>query len=410
MKKFSYRPMAMHLSEASEVFDDRIDEFTTLVQAHHELPDTAFGNPAGQSTNDVVAVGRIASDSLDSKLNAASVVLETSRKMGAGIRVPLKLDAIPSFEFFPGQIVALRGVNASGEYFSVKELLDVPFLPVAASLPATLDVHNGRLRGGPDAMDDDNVQPLNILIGAGPYTADDNLDFEPLHALCDQASSTYADAILLTGPFLDLEHPLISSGDFDLPSDVKIDPNTATLTTVFRYFVADPLRRLAEAVPNITIVLVPSVRDAISKHVSWPQETLVRKELGLPKQVKLVSNPVTIALNELVVGTSAQDILSELRQDEVVGARPKTPNLLVRLPRHLIEQRHFFPLFPPVDRSRLPKTGTDDGVAAGAMLDPSYLKLGEWLNVRPDILITPSALPGCAKAGSESMRFADGVG
>jgi DNA polymerase alpha subunit B len=31
------------------------------------------------------------------------------------------------------------------------------------------------------------------------------------------------------------------------------------------------------------------------------------------------------------------------------------------------------------------------------MLDTSYLKLGEMLNVRPDILITPSVLQGTVK-------------
>ena len=35
----------------------------------------------------------------------------------------------------------------------------------------------------------------------------------------------------------------------------------------------------------------------------------------------------------------------------------------------------------------------------GTMLDTSYLKLGEMLNVRPDVLITPSVLPGTVKVG-----------
>lgn len=392
--------MAMHLSEASEVLDDRIDELSILVQAHHSLPDDAFGNPASQSTSEIVAVGRIASDSLDSRLNAASLVLETSRRMGAGLRVPLKMDAVPSYEFFPGQVVALRGVNAAGEYFSVKEILEIPNLPPAVSKPAMIDIHNDRLRGGPDAVEEDGTRPLTILFASGPYTADDNLHFEPLRALCDQATSEVADAVVLTGPFIDLEHPLVASGDFDLPADLNVDPDAATLTTVFRGLVSPHLQRLVNALPGITIILVPSVKDAISKHVTWPQEALPRKELGLPaKKARLVPNPVTISLNELLVGLSAQDVLSELRQEETVGPKPRTPNLLNRLPRHLVEQRHFFPLFPPVSRARLPKTGVADTLPIGAMLDTSYLKLGEWLNVKPDILITPSALPVFAKVG-----------
>src|SRR5699024_7326972 len=129
-----------------------------------------------------------------------------------------------------------------------------------------------------------------VMIASGPYTADDNLDFEPLKEICQKAAESYADALILMGPFLDTEHPLLASGDFDLPGSNNIDPDTVTLTTVFRHFISTPLQKLAAAVPSITIALVPSVRDAVSKHVSWPQEQLPKKELGLPKQARMVSN------------------------------------------------------------------------------------------------------------------------
>lgn len=415
LKKFGYRPMAMHLSEASEVLDDRIDEFAAAVQAHHNYPDSAFGSAASQDTSEVIAVGRIASDSPDARLNRASLVLETSRRVGAGLRVPLRVDAVPSFEFFPGQIVALRGVNASGDYFSVKEILSMPLLPVPASRAAALDAHRKRL-AGPDAVDEagagSDPPPLAVLIGAGPYTADDNLDYQPLHELCDRAAATYADVLVLTGPLLDVEHPLVAAGDIDLPADLDVDEDSATLTTAFRGIVSPALQRLASAVPTITILLVPSVRDAISRHVSWPQEQLPgRKELGLPRQVKLLSNPVTVSVNEVIVGVSAQDVLSELRRSETFGPQPRNSNLLARLSRHVVEQRHFFPLFPPLERrviAPLADAAADADADAdanadlavhstGAMLDASYLKLGEWLNVRPDVLILPSSLPPFAK-------------
>ena len=65
----------------------------------------------------------------------------------------------------------------------------------------------------------------------------------------------------------------------------------------------------------------------------------------------------------------------------------------------MIEQRHFFPLFPPTAREHMPKAGTESGLATGAMLDVGYLKLGEWWNARPDVLITPSMLPPFVKVG-----------
>lgn len=390
IKKFGYKPMAMQLSEASEVLDDRIDEFTTIFQRQYET-DMTFGSAVMQGTGEIVAVGRIVSDNLEGKLNTASLMLETSRRTGAALRVPLKIDSLQSAQFFPGQIVALKGINASGEYFSVREVLPVPLLPPAASSPEDLAAINERLGGfGPP-------QPLDIFVACGPYTANNNLDFEPLVEICQKAADQSADGLLLMGPFLDLEHPLLASGDFDLPEIDGVDPDTANLTTVFRHYIATPLQRLCAAVPNITIILVPSVRDAVSKHISWPQEQLPKKELGLPRQVRVVSNPVAVSLNETVVGMCSHDVLYELRREEVIAGRPMEGNLLTRLSNYIIEQRHFSPIFPPSAREHLPKPGAEGLQATGAMLDLSYLKLGEWWKVRPDILITPSFLPPFVK-------------
>ncbi|KAK7954907.1 DNA polymerase alpha subunit B N-terminal-domain-containing protein [Apiospora saccharicola] len=357
-KKLAYKPLAMKLSEASEILDDRIDEFIGLVKDYHNLDDTAFGSAATQSTSEIYA-------------------------------------------FFPGQIVALKGINTSGSEFTVNEIVDIPLLPNAASIPTAIEGHRERLRGGPDVMEsDDEPAPLSIVMASGPYTADDNLDFEPLHALCSQAADTYADAVILCGPFIDVDHPLIATGDFDLPEDAPVDPDQATMITVFKYLVAPALNRLVSANPSVTILLVPSVRDVIDKHVSWPQDPFPRKELGLPKTCRIIGNPMTLSLNEVVLGVSSQDALFELRHEELYSGAGRVgggADLLSRLPRHLIEQRHYCPVFPPVDRSKLPKVGTEDSRPVGAALDTSYLRLGDIVNVRPDMMMVPSSLPPFAR-------------
>ncbi|KAK8041222.1 DNA-directed DNA polymerase alpha subunit POL12 [Apiospora phragmitis] len=402
-KKLAYKPLAMKLSEASEILDDRIDEFIGLVKDYHKLEDTAFGSAATQSTSEIYAVGRIASDSPEGKLNAASLVLETSRKMGGGRRIPLNLKKLASYQFFPGQIVALKGINTSGTDFTVNEIIDIPLLPNAASIPTAIEGHRERLRGGPDVMEsDDEPAPLSIIMASGPYTAEDNLDFEPLHALCSQAADTYADALILCGPFIDVDHPLIAAGDFDLPDDAPVDPDQATMSTVFKYLIAPALNRLVAANPSVTVLLVPSVRDVINKHVAWPQDPFPRKELGLPKTCRVIGNPMTLSLNEVVLGVSSQDALFELRHEELYSNAGRIgggggADLLSRLPRHLIEQRHYCPVFPPVDRSKLPKVGTEDGRPVGAVLDTSYLRLGDIVNVRPDMMMVPSSLPPFAR-------------
>ena len=433
-KKLNYKTLAMKLSEASEILDDRIDEFAALIRERHGLDEDALGSAAAQSTTEVIAVGRIASDSPEGKLNPASLVLETSRRTGGGRRVPLNLQKLASangkFPVFPGQIVAFRGINTSGTEFVAHEALDVPLLPSAASAPTAIEAHRQRLRGDgggdPDAMDtdtDSEPAPLSVLFAAGPYTADDNLDFEPLHALCSVASLTGADALVLAGPFIDVDHPLIATGDFDLPEEALnsgsgVDPDTATLATLFKHLVSPALNRLAAAHPAVTMILVPSVRDAVARHVSWPQDAPPRQGLGLPRPAtaRLVGNPMTLSLNETLVGLSSHDALWDLRQEELLvptatatansnNSSAAADNLFSRLARHLLEQRHYAPVFPPTERARLPKTGAGDGVPVGASLDTSFLKLGEMVNVRPDVVVVPSALPPFARVSSACSCF-----
>lgn len=98
----------------------------------------------------MTVVGRITFDADSSssatpvKLNEASLTLESSRSMGAGARVPLKFDpnvrlrgakkGIGGVGFFPGAIVALRGKNGGGGWFTVTEVLPVGVV----TLPTTL--------------------------------------------------------------------------------------------------------------------------------------------------------------------------------------------------------------------------------------------------------------------------------
>lgn len=404
LPKYAYKPMAMKLSEASEILDDRIDMFVERVQKEHRLDDSDFGNPAAQSTSEIVAVGRIACDQPTGKINAQSLTLETSRRMGAGMRVPLKMDHV-TFDFFPGKIVALRGTNVSGEHFAVKEVLPMPLLPPAASRTEDIEVYNDRLTGA-----DGETTPLSMLVASGPYTTDGDLSFAPLHALLDKAATTKADTLILTGPFLDLEHPVVASGDFEphLPPDAKIEPDQATITDVFKVLIAAPLQKLAQANPTITIILVPSIRDAINKHVSYPQDRVQvpKRELGLPKQAQFVANPMALFMNEMVVGMTSQDILSELHRtsasQSATGDKPLNSDLLARLSEHIIEQSHYFPVFPPQAREDLAKpagiegevaeVGGEERLALGASLDLGFYKLGEFWQARPDMVILPSAL------------------
>lgn len=78
-----------------------------------------------------MVVGRICWDE-ESKFSETTIMLETSRLMGAGARIPLKFNENVSinriastYPLFPGAIVALKGRNDTGNWFQVSGILTV---------------------------------------------------------------------------------------------------------------------------------------------------------------------------------------------------------------------------------------------------------------------------------------------
>ncbi|KAF8451840.1 DNA polymerase alpha/epsilon subunit B-domain-containing protein [Terfezia claveryi] len=359
VKKFSYRPMHQKQRDSSETLDQKIEAFLCLISEIHNIPFEEFSDPSSASPGDVVAVGRICSDSVsDGKLNQASLVLESCRRVGAGSRISLKFDKLEklpdsftskegnSFSLFPGQIVALRGVNPNGKFFSVQEILEIPNLPPAATQKQDLLALSQKCVGG-----------LRVMIASGPYTTHDNLDYEPLTELCERARASKPDVLILLGPFIDIDHPMIAEGDFDLDTtgeDAIEDPESGgTLEDLFRQRISSKIR-IVDA--NATmVILIPSTRDAVSKHISFPQEALNRRGLELDRNVKCLPNPAMFSLNEVVVAATTTDTLFDLCRAQILVHPTSLPPAqsaisippTTRAVRHILTQRAFYPVFPP---------------------------------------------------------------
>ncbi|KAG5438673.1 hypothetical protein PCANB_002392 [Pneumocystis canis] len=353
-KKYSFKIMYQKLSEMSEILDDKIDMFTEELIKYYGLSQDDFGNPAHISHNEIVAVGRIICDSdSDCRLNTTSIILETSRRFGAGSRVLLHIDNLSSYALFPGQILGVKGINSSGVYFSVREFLMLPLLPFSMTSLLDFKGYNNSLNGASQ----------KIFIASGPYTVDDNILFEPLIELCNRIKEIRPDVVILIGPFLDIRHPLISSGNFNITS---LKDDMGSLDDLFKHCISSKLMEL-----DCLIVMIPHVQDACCRHAAWPQDCFNKKKLGL--NVKCMPNPALFSLNEVIIGISSNDILIS----------PLYSNTLARLSYHVIQQRHFYPLFP----------GTAyETFTGGANLDIAFMRLGEFSSVLPDILILPSDL------------------
>lgn len=354
-KKYSYRPMYQKLSEVSEVLDDQIDQYADIILQAFNLQDDDIGNPSQNTQVQTVVVGRIVCDTLDGgRLNAASVMLETSRRLGTGSRTKLDLSSIDSFALFPGQLVALKGTNGAST-FKVSEILPSPSLPPSAS-------NRGDFR----------KDGTTVIIAAGPYTPNTDLNFEALKVLRDVVTATKPQSVILAGPFIDFAHPLIKSGDFDSTSETLDELFGELITPIIRDF------------PGLLIV--PHINDAISRHPCYPQEALPRAITGLPKFAKLLPNPALFSLDEVSYGISTNDILKHLTMSEI-SRNPTEKNGLARQSSHILHQRRFYPLFP----------GPTSEMGSTANLDMGFAGLTEFGNALPDILISPSEMTTIVK-------------
>jgi DNA polymerase alpha subunit B len=314
-------------------------------------------------------------------LNERSVVLETSRLIGNGTRIPLNLDKLilsgKGYSLFPGQIVGVRGNNPSGRLLNVSEFIYPPLAPVATTqVKRYLELY--------PSSKEDSKDPLVLMTGCGPFTLPDSLEFEPLEVLLKSVEKTMPDVLILMGPFIDASHPLIVEG---LSAH---DPRS-----LFKIKVMDRVKALLQVLPSLQVILVPSTNDLISDWPLLPQpplgaevtdaETLKSTEalgLNLPRLLVL-PNPVTFLLNEILITISNTDTLVELAGSESgrteQGSTIK-PDRLALFFRHLLQQRHVHPLFPSTH-----KIHYEHG---------SPFLMG----VRPDLLIIPSLLKPSVKA------------
>ncbi|TPX46176.1 hypothetical protein SeMB42_g03811 [Synchytrium endobioticum] len=337
--------------------------------------------PVGQPSQDpIVTCGRVCVDSSEGlvRLVDGNVVLEGSRETSAGDRVKLDLSAMgdAGFALFPGQVIAVEGTNPTGRVMNITRIYHPTPIPTVVTPPSDLQEFY-------PADDDSRIRPINIAIASGPYTLEDSLSFEPLEDLVVNFQKDSPDVIVLLGPFIDSDHPLIRGDEVDV-----------ALEELFAQQISSRAARILTHRPSTKIVMVPSVRDAVSRWICFPQPPLAaalradealrrRGLLGIPDQVLLLPNPVQLTINEIVIGISTMDVLTHLSAEEFArlpsGVRP---DRVGRLCRHVLEQRNMYPLIP--------------GMVDEACLDMSrYAALD--LQATPDILIFSSALKHFAK-------------
>jgi len=242
-----------------------------------------------------------------------------------GERIKLELrDVEDEYSLFPGQTVKCVGANPSGHCFVVKEI----------------DCYLNKKKTPPPSSAK-NKRQTNMLIFSGPYTANDDLMYEPLDDVLHEAKKDNTqNVVLLMGPFVsdeNIKHALA---------------NNITYKQAFEEIVMKKIEAFAKQCPNKRVVLVPSVKDSFHRYCAFPQPPFPNQTYSSKcKNVHFVANPAAFEVNGVHVAVSTCDILKHLSGFERGGKGKNTEkqqtDRMTRLCSHLVGQKSVYPLFPP---------------------------------------------------------------
>lgn len=147
-----------------------------------------------QSQSTIKCVGRICSDS-DCQLDLHSTLLICSDEITLQ-SYRLHFDRMKSFGIFPGETVLVNGTNPRADVLFVDE------------------IHTDRNLTYADVPQLD--ENLSIVVACGPFTNQNDLNYDPIHELIVYCKQHKPDVVILTGPFLDADHPSVLDGSVKL--------------------------------------------------------------------------------------------------------------------------------------------------------------------------------------------------
>lgn len=76
-------------------------------------------------------------------------------------------------------------------------------------------------------------------------------------------------------------------------------------------------------------------------------------------RVVLLSNPASFKVNDVTISLTATEVVTDVVSEEISRSTERRINRVQRGLRHVLSQRHMYPLFPahprvPLDLARLP--------------------------------------------------------
>lgn len=183
----------------SKLIEDPSNNFTAELYNQISHPDIREAMP-------INTIGRIYSEN-DDKLQLHSTVLigaDEHRLRSVRLNFSrMKRSYAQEFSLFPGQTVMLQGLNPRGELLYVDEIYTERSLTYAET----------------PALNED----LYIVTAAGPFTSNTDLTYEPLNDLIAYCKIHKPDILILLGPFVDADHPLVEDVSMKLTFEAQFE-------------------------------------------------------------------------------------------------------------------------------------------------------------------------------------------
>lgn len=342
----------------------------------------------------VLAAGRVRADDADpdggaggGRINAMSAKLESVE--GNVVHLDLSRvqgDKARSFFLCPGMVVVVEGVNTNGRTLDVHAIHD-------NALPSP--------QYGPCPARDSTAPPfVSVLAAAGPFCTNGNLRFEPLMDLLGVMERTRPHAVLLSGPFVPVKHPLVHGR--------TIMPFVDILRSRVVQPIQDAMARMrAEGGHVPVVVMQPGLDDACAA-VVVPQPALRVDGISDGEKVTFVGNPAVIELGgemevaedgdeggdvsrtkwRATVGMSALPAIQDMAADCVNWGGDRFEGIA----GCMVRQRSMYPVCPG---------GADVPMDAGLMDGLNVPTFEESGSV--DVLVVPSRVKAFAKVVDEGV-------
>lgn len=288
-----------------------------LQETFEEIAD--WGNPLIPSVDIVYTYGQVIHDETkeNEKFGEHSVALMTNDEDGTMVRLDLS-KVTDDVTLFPGQIIAVRGTNESGEDFQVDRIYTPTALPVHI-------VETGVTK--------------DIWFACGPYTAMDNCGYEHLCELLDKVVAEKPDILILAGPFVDRKNTFL---------------NKPTFTITYDNLLEDLLVRIKEKLINTKteVFIQPSgSRDLCVPAVfpTAPFHIKTRKLDSVRRDIQFIPDPCILRIGQKgieIAVTSSEPIQGLSNAEFHRSVNQENTDRIARLSSHMLTQRSLYPLEP----------------------------------------------------------------